>query len=289
MLVGYTLYNVARKPGGLRAMRHKVITATILILWILATVHISLAFRRLITAFILEPANAIRYLGDISQPINRVKDIFYITSIVISDSVVAWRCIMVWNKNIFITILSITSVISTTICGYGAISQYFKKKPSIKVALRWGSGLFVSSMLTIVILTLLTAFRIWWLSRAVGKGLSGVRYTFIVLVILESGLLLAAAKVTEYVLFKLTPGDGSGAHGLNALYIIYECMPQISGLVPTGIIAVVNSNMTKVSETSNISGTSESATIAFAARSSIHPEASQYEVAPKKTNSNGQL
>ncbi|PFH47752.1 hypothetical protein AMATHDRAFT_50073 [Amanita thiersii Skay4041] len=249
-------------------------TSAIVMLWILATVHISMALRRLITAFILDPADAIPYLSDIQQPINRVKDIFYITTIVISDSVVAWRCIMVWKKNIYIVILSISSVISTAICGYGAIAQYFKTHPSLEVAVRWGSGLFLSSMLTIVILTCLTAFRIWWLSRSVGKGFSGVRYTFIVLVVLESGLFMAAAKITEYVLFTLTPDDGNGAHGLNSLYIIYECMPQISGIVPTTIIAIVNANMTKVSETRVpvVFGTGGSTTIAFAARSNNYTE-----------------
>ena len=48
----------------------------------------------------------------------------------------------------------------------------------------------------------------------------------VILLIIESGALISAAKLTEFVLFQLAPVDG--LDGLNALYIVYEAMPQIT-------------------------------------------------------------
>lgn len=52
------------------------------------------------------------------------------------------------------------------------------------------------------------------------------RHARVVLLIVESGALIATAKLTEFVLFKIAPVDG--LQGLNAMYIVYESMPQIT-------------------------------------------------------------
>ena len=52
------------------------------------------------------------------------------------------------------------------------------------------------------------------------------QYYRVILLLVESGALIAAAKVVEFTLFKLAPVDG--LHGLNALYIVYEIMPQVT-------------------------------------------------------------
>ena len=51
-------------------------------------------------------------------------------------------------------------------------------------------------------------------------------YSRVITLIVESGALIAVAKFIEFVLFKLAPVDG--LQGLNALYIVYESMPQIT-------------------------------------------------------------
>lgn len=64
-------------------------------------------------------------------------------------------------------------------------------------------------------------------------GVDGGQYSRVILLIVESGALIAAAKIVEFTLFKLAPVDG--LHGLNALYIVYEIMPQIT--VSAGALA----------------------------------------------------
>ncbi len=57
-------------------------------------------------------------------------------------------------------------------------------------------------------------------------GVPGGNYTRVLLLLIESGALVAAAKLTEFVLFELAPDDGIS--GLNAIDVVYECMPQIT-------------------------------------------------------------
>ena len=61
--------------------------------------------------------------------------------------------------------------------------------------------------------------------RVMGVESSG-RYNRVILLIVESGALISATKLTEFVLFRIAPGDGIG--GLNAMYILYEIVPQIT-------------------------------------------------------------
>lgn len=98
-------------------------------------------------------------------------------------------------------------------------------------------------------------------------GVPGGNYTRVLLLLIESGALVAAAKLTEFVLFELAPDDGIS--GLNAIDVVYECMPQITvsacpvrpipnphfdvrsacaraqGLAPTCIIYAVNKGFTQ--------------------------------------------
>jgi hypothetical protein len=91
--------------------------------YILATAHISLVLVRLINAFIFNgdtPDGAIIYLANIAISVNRSKDMIYITlviifrnfggrsdwliaspQIVLGDSILVWRCFMVWSRNYY--------------------------------------------------------------------------------------------------------------------------------------------------------------------------------------------
>lgn len=57
-------------------------------------------------------------------------------------------------------------------------------------------------------------------------GVSGGQYTRILLLLIESGAFVAAAKLTEFILYELAPVDG--LEGMNAIEVVFECMPQIT-------------------------------------------------------------
>ena len=56
-------------------------------------------------------------------------------------------------------------------------------------------------------------------------GSSQIKYRYLILLIIESGVFITVSKTIEFILFKVAPDDG--LDGNNALYIIMDCMPQI--------------------------------------------------------------
>ena len=92
-------------------------------------------------------------------------------------------------------------------------------------------------------------------------GSSQIKYRYLILLIVESGVFIAISKTIEFILFELSPNDG--LDGNNALYIVMDCMPQVmvsydrilsvimisklfssQGIVPTFIILAVNLGFT---------------------------------------------
>jgi len=129
-------------------------------------------------------------------------------------------------------------VLATAITGYGAIGRYFSPNPYTSESVLWAEAMLATSMITNVIVTALTAGRIWQLTRGLTLGSSSVHYNHVLLLIIESGLVMSISKTIEFILFELAPDDG--LDGLNALYILMDCMPQIMGICPTAIILAVN-------------------------------------------------
>ncbi|KAH8116298.1 hypothetical protein DFH11DRAFT_1828069 [Phellopilus nigrolimitatus] len=251
VLFGASIYFMCTKR---RAELRKPTTWLMVLMYCLATAHIFMALRRIILALIIlrdVPPGPQAYLFNIGDHLNRVKDIIYITNLLLGDSIIIWRCYVVWGKVPWIIILPIIMLLGEAIAGYGAIAQYFASNPKLEDAIAWGTAMFTVSMATNIIVTSLTAGRIWWLLRPT-KGLrnSDGRYIRIVLLVIESGAVIAAAKLCEFVLFRLDPPTPPGQH---PMYIVFEMMPQITvRIMPTLIIVVVNAGLT--STTTYVSG-----------------------------------
>jgi len=65
------------------------------------------------------------------------------------------------------------------------------------------------------------------LCRSLARNLSfsRTRYRSVILLLVESGVFISISKLIEFTLFLLAPLDG--LHGLNALYIQMDSMPQV--------------------------------------------------------------
>ncbi|KAI0753226.1 hypothetical protein C8Q80DRAFT_1267643 [Daedaleopsis nitida] len=223
-------------------------TVSIVILYLLATSHMFLALVRLIQGFILyrDTIGPILYFANISVRLNIAKDYIYITNLAVGDAVVAWRLYVVWGRKLWIAIVPALMIIGEFICGYGSISQWFLPHPNPVVIAHWGQGIFIISLASNIVITGAIATRIWYMTSRTRRVLnveSRDNYSRAVLLIVESGALIAAAKIIEFTLFKLAPVDG--LNGLNALYIVYEVMPQITGLAPTAIVYAVDHGYTQ--------------------------------------------
>ncbi|RDX44602.1 hypothetical protein OH76DRAFT_1093039 [Lentinus brumalis] len=244
-LFGMTIYSIYRKR---REGFNRFTTASIVILYILATVHMALALVRLIQGFILyrDTIGTIPYFANISVRLNMAKDCIYITNLAMGDLVIAWRLYVVWGKKLWIAIPPTIMVIGEFICGYGSIFQWLLPHPNPVEIAHWGQGIFVISLAANIVVTALIAARIWYMTTRTRELLqveSTDRYSRVIMLIVESGALIAVAKIVEFTLFKMAPVDG--LHGLNALYVVYEIMPQVTGLAPTVIVYAVNNGFTQ--------------------------------------------
>ncbi|RPD54281.1 hypothetical protein L226DRAFT_441669, partial [Lentinus tigrinus ALCF2SS1-7] len=227
-------------------------TLSIVLLYVLATAHVSLILVRLIQGLILyrDTIGPIAFFANVSVRLNVAKDYIYITSLFVGDMVVVWRLHVVWGKNYWVSVLPTIMTFGELISGYGSVSHYLLPDPTIPSTVPWGIAMFVMSMATNIIVTSAIASRIWYVyitmkPKAMGLQTSN-RYTRVLLLIIESGAIIAAAKITEFTLFRLAPDDGNG---MNALYIVFEIMPQITGIVPTVIVYAVNSGYTQHEDT----------------------------------------
>jgi len=88
---------------------------------------------------------------------------------------------MVWNRNWYVMAVPIIMVLSTAsklytqglsdveyscvtqkVSGYGAVGRYFTPNPYTDISIRWATGMLSVSMITNIIVTFLTAGRIWF-------------------------------------------------------------------------------------------------------------------------------
>ncbi|EIW58358.1 uncharacterized protein TRAVEDRAFT_167848 [Trametes versicolor FP-101664 SS1] len=237
----YTIYQKRREGV------NRFTTVALLLLYVLATGHVSLALVRLIQGFILyrDILDPILYFANISVRLNMAKDYLYITNLFLGDLVIVWRLYVVWGNNFYIAFIPFLMCIGELGVGYSSISQWLAPTQNFTVMSRLGSAQFIISLVVNILVTMIIAGRIWFVSRRTRKalGVAGGNYTRVLLLIIESGALVAAAKLTEFTLYELAPVNG--LDGLNAMYIVYECMPQITGLAPTCIIYAVNKGFTQ--------------------------------------------
>ncbi|KAI0630792.1 hypothetical protein C8Q77DRAFT_1075369 [Trametes polyzona] len=250
----YTIYQ-KRKEGV-----NRFTTVTLILLYVLATGHMSLALVRLIQGFVLyrDIIDPVFFFANISLRVNMAKDYLYITNLFLGDLIIVWRLYVVYGKNLYIAafpalmclgeLVNFPDVLAAAVIavGYASISQWLAPTQNFVVMDQLGTTMFSLSLAANIILTMVIVARIWYVTRRTQRVLGqvgGGHYKRILLLLIESGAFVAAAKLTEFVLFQLAPDDG--IDGLNAIDVVYECMPQITGLAPTCIIYAVNKGFTQ--------------------------------------------
>ncbi|OJT03317.1 hypothetical protein TRAPUB_6095 [Trametes pubescens] len=244
IMFSMTMYTIYQKR---REGVNKFTTTTLILLYVLATGHISLSLTRLIQGFIKlrNVMDPVEYFASIFIRLNMAKDYLYITNLFLGDLIIVWRLYVVYGKNVYIAALPVLMCLGELAVGYASISSWLAPKQNFTVMSRLGSAMFIMSLVVNILLTLIIVARIWIVTRRSRKalGVSGGQYTRVLLLLIESGAFVAAAKLTEFILYELAPVDG--LEGMNAIEVVFECMPQITGLAPTCIIFAINKGYTK--------------------------------------------
>ncbi|KAF8869935.1 hypothetical protein BD779DRAFT_631369 [Infundibulicybe gibba] len=170
-------------------------------------------------------ASLLRYAlqGEII-PFRRIypKFMLYVTNNVLADTLVIYRCYVVWGHNRRIIIFPCILLLAATICGYlfeGATSPSLKRSFPIYLLMTFTLN---------TLITILTAGRIWWISRKARQILGSdlvKRYNSAIAIIVESGAIYSTYIILDVII--------SGQLVLDAGLI------QMVGIVPTLIIVQV--------------------------------------------------
>lgn len=153
------------------------------------------------------------------------KYMLFVTNNALADSLLLYRCYVVWGFNKYIIIAPAILLIAGTVCGY-----IFEGASSILFNHAW---IYLSMTFTLnVITTGLTAGRIWYLSQKaeliLGEGLLR-RYNTSIAILIESGVMYSV-----YITLDLAFQKNATAHA------ILDCgFIQIVGIMPTLIIVQV--------------------------------------------------
>ncbi|KAJ7671267.1 hypothetical protein DFH06DRAFT_112681 [Mycena polygramma] len=161
----------------------------------------------------------------------------YVTNNIVADSLVIYRCYVIWGFSLKIVAAPAIMLFSTSICGYAAVYNFTKTGPGENVfASRladWGTAVFSLSLSTNIVVTCLIAGRIYWIARKTSRLLGtkhSRKYHNALAIIVESGAIYAMSLLTLLVLYCLKSG---------VQYIMFDVQAQIMGIVPTMIIVRV--------------------------------------------------
>ncbi|KAF9465907.1 hypothetical protein BDZ94DRAFT_275572 [Collybia nuda] len=200
------------------------ILSAITIMFALTTADVAISFRFLLH----DIPRVIKHEMNILMALLRAypKTPFFITNNFLADSLWVYRCYIVWGKKKYILIGSAILLVVDTVLGYyNAGGSIFSFRGIATPLFLW------TTLVVNIIMTCVTAGRIWWATRTVRPLLSKQavqRYTIAVTVLIESGAIYSASLM----LFLLTP-----PHNYSVLLEIFPI--RLVGIMPLLMIVQV--------------------------------------------------
>ncbi|KAF7338868.1 Zn(2)-C6 fungal-type domain-containing protein [Mycena sanguinolenta] len=180
-------------------------------------------------------------LGEIDIPYNRLQDagvVIYAINNMIADGLVIYRCYSIWNNNVYVVSLPIVLLIVTT----GKRIALWTSSPSSHYPLVFGldfslptDPFFVLTLTTNILVTAMTAGRIWWIYRAARLYMQPDvqrRYMSALSILVESGMLYSAT-VLVYLILGAIPST------VVLQSPVFQILTQVMGIAPTLIIVRV--------------------------------------------------
>lgn len=161
----------------------------------------------------------------------------FVTNNAVADTLFIYRCFIIWNRNIYVVTLPIITLVVTIVFG---VDQSLPLTPFYIITL--GNNVLVTG---------LTAGRIWWIGRQARVHLNPAmqkRYVSSIAIIVESGVIYSAAILT-FLILGVIPFTYPAADPT------VDMLAQIVGIVPTLIIVRVGLEVSVQSTQSNSSVT----------------------------------
>ncbi|KAK0437129.1 uncharacterized protein EV420DRAFT_203608 [Desarmillaria tabescens] len=226
------IYVIVRKRSGINVK----LLSTVVIIWILATVHLILDIVRAIEAFVeLERGGAQQYYLDLSNPLQAAKTAIYVTLTLVGDGFVIYRCFIVWNGKWCIIPGPILLLCGTGVGGFGATVAFSHAAPGAEVFLPnivpWITSFISMTLCTNIICTSLIAYRILSIQRAVRNVIQVKPARSALMMVIESAAVYSASVLSLMITYTL---------GSNAQYTVLDLTAPLIGITFTIIILRVS-------------------------------------------------
>ncbi|EJT97512.1 hypothetical protein DACRYDRAFT_24924 [Dacryopinax primogenitus] len=214
-----------------------IMIGSALIMWAGCTIHIGIAIRRCVQAFVDNggaPGGSDMFLMMENAPLWLASEGSFICVNAAADLLLAYRCYLIWDRNFWIVIPALFSITGSVVAAIIALVKMAElqlpQTIGLEFILQCGSALFSMSLITNVTTTALITFRIFWLMHTSLAGLpesNSRKYVSVVEVVVESGALMA---ITQAVFLGLWQTQN------NVLWALYGMLAQIMAISPMLII-----------------------------------------------------
>ncbi|KAA1472230.1 hypothetical protein DENSPDRAFT_167421 [Dentipellis sp. KUC8613] len=173
--------------------------------------------------------------------INVFIDIMNAISQVAADGLLIYRCFIIWNRRIRVVLLSIVLLLATTACNlahvyydyqlyetirHGPTKRSLGRSHILSMATVFDTANSLLALSTTVLTTALTAGRIWWISKQLGRdfGMSvGGIYRSAITLVVESGALYSSGQIAQLIVQKSAPQyEGITNYCVSPLLVSYS-------------------------------------------------------------------
>ncbi|KAL5492766.1 hypothetical protein ACEPAI_4213 [Sanghuangporus weigelae] len=226
-----TYYMLWNRPGGQPPRRTMLCIS--LLMFVVATMHVAVNFTRIIKAFINfenAPGGPASFFNELSEFTQMFGSTLYVLQTLIGDSMVLYRCYLVWGRNLWVVAFPFVCLLGSTATGIGILYSFARVVPQASIFVvelsHWITSFFSMTFATNVICTALVAYRVWSINR---KRLSfRVRKLRpIMLLIVESGAFYSATLMALLILYNVDSWFQ---------YVVLDAVSPIVGIVFTVIM-----------------------------------------------------
>jgi len=202
-----------------------------ILMFIIATVHISVNSYRTIYGYVDAPDGAVAFLGILQSWHSILTATLYATQSIMGDAVAVYRCWVIWARNYRLAALPFALLIVSIISGY-MVSAFLAMGRTGETIFnerlnRWIKVFYAVAVIQNTMTTSLTAYRLWSVERASGEyRVHGGSFLPVVRILIESAALYLAAEIVLLAVY---------CAGSFAQYIIIDSIPPIVGITFSAI------------------------------------------------------
>ncbi|PIL34431.1 hypothetical protein GSI_03206 [Ganoderma sinense ZZ0214-1] len=248
---GMCMYVMLVKTRSRRQGKRIVFFIVALLLFVFATLDVSIQLRHVLYAFIWYrgPGGAIGEFSDLSYWLNAMKSVTYNAQTSIADGMLIYRCYIVYNGRWIIVVpLCVLWVAGAVVEGFNCYIEFTLHENALLNTSRLAP--FITSTVSItlvlnIIATSLIVYKIWSIERrsriafASHDASAGYNNTTALRramhIVIESGLMYTLSVVIVFVVFLASN---------NAQYAVSDCVVQIIGIAFNLIIIRIDQGTT---------------------------------------------